>query len=228
MRNSAHLPILITAFLCLLMVSCDRRVSETGTGERIYGNVSLLTESLYEAVEGENGIGRGEKINYRNMNFDSEGRLTETVHYWKHQVMQRELFTFGADGKLEGGEVYGFEGALLGNYEIGLNELGKMVEQRLIAKDGKTLWRNTFAYDNNGNRTEHATYDTDGNLTGRTLTVYDVDGLLLSTETKGSDNSTAKKLTHDHENFDSNGNWLRRIDRNNGKVVSMIEREINY
>ena len=214
--------------LLLSLPGCSERVSHTSSGEKVYGDITLLSEHLYEAVEGKNGIGRGKKINYRNMYFDGDGRLNETVHYWKHQVMQREVFSFDADGRLSGGEVYGFEGAMLGNYTYAHDADGRISEQTLTAKDSKLLWRNTFRYDADGNLAELTTFDADGSITARTLTKYDGKGFPTSTETFGPDNTPDKVLTHTYETFDKKGNWLRRINHRDGKVVWLIEREITY
>lgn len=220
----------VTAGLALLLSlpGCSGRVGRTSSGEKVYGDITLLSEHLYEAVEGKNGIGRGNKVNYRNMYFGKDGLPEETVHYWKHQVMQREVFSSDTDGRLSGGEVYGFEGAMLGNYAYAHDEEGRISEQTLTAKDGKVLWRNTFRYDADGNLTELTTFDADGSITARTVTQHDGKGFPTSTETFGPDNTPDKLLTHTYETFDKKGNWLRRINHRDGKVVSLIEREITY
>jgi hypothetical protein len=227
MKHIFH--ILIPALLALTLLSgCDRRIGHTSSGEKVYGNITLLTESLYEAVEGQNGIGRGDKVNYRNMYYDKDGRLTETVHYWKHQVMQREIFSYAADGRLDGGEVYGFEGAMLGNYSYTYGEDGRVAEQVLTAKDGKVLWRNTYLYDADGNLAELTTHDADGSITARTVTTFDAQGFPTETKTFGPDNRPDKVTAHTYEPTDRKGNWLKRINRRDGKAVSLHEREITY
>lgn len=212
--------------LLLALAGCQKRVSHTSTGEKVYGDISLLTETLYEAVEGKNGIGRGAKVNYRNMHFDRQGRLTETVHYWKHQVIQREVFSFGDDGRLTGGEVYGGDGALLGSYSYRFDENGRVAEQELVSKEGRILWKNVFRYDGEGRPVEQTTYDTDGAMLGRTLTTYDAGGRPAATETFASDGSADRRLEHTYESFDDNGNWIRRVDRSKGAVVSLMDREM--
>jgi len=215
-----------------LLSGCDKRIGHTSSGEKVYGNITLLTESLYEAVEGQNGIGRGAKVNYRNMYYDKDGKLTETVHYWKHQVMQREIFSYAADGRLDGGEVYGFEGAMLGNYSYTYGQNGRVAEQVLTAKDGKVLWKNTYVYDADGNVAELTTFDPDGTVTARTETAYDAQGFPTETKTYGPDNrpdNRPDKVTaHTYEPTDRKGNWLKRINRRDGRAVSLHEREITY
>lgn len=220
---------LLAGLLVLTVLSgCDKRMSYTNTGEKVYGNITLLTETLYEAEEGQSGIGRGKKINYRNMYFDQEGKLTETVHYWKHQVMQREIFSYAADGRLGGGEVYGFEGAMLGNYTYAYGVDGRVAEQLLTAKDGKVLWKNTYVYDADGNVAELTTIDADGTVTARTETAYDAQGFPIETKTFGHENRLVKVTNHTYDSTDKHGNWIRRINMKEGKVASLIEREITY
>lgn len=219
---------LIIAIMAVMFPGCTKRVSHNSTGEKVFGNITLLTENLYEAVEGRNGIGRGNKVNYKNMYFSKEGKLNETVHYWKHQVMQREVFTYDEQGVLNGGEVYGFEGAKVGTYSYGFGDDGRVSEQVLTSKDGKVLWKSSFRYDDDGNLAELTTFDADGNITARTVTTYNAQGFPISTETFGPDNRPDKLLTHTYETFDKEGNWLRRINYRDGKVTSLIDREIVY
>ncbi len=220
----------LTASLLLvtLLSGCEQRVSHSSTGEKVYGGITLLTESLYEAVEGKNGLGRGAKVNYQNMRYDAQGLLVETEHYWKHQVMQRELFSYDAEGRLAGGEVYGFEGALLGNYSYTLGPDGRPTEQVLTSKEGKVLWKSNFTYDAQGNLMERITYDTDGSVMGSTKVSFNEKGFPMATESFGTNSTPDRKLTHTYEGEDSEGNWIRRINYSDGKVVSLVEREIIY
>lgn len=101
---------------------------------------------------------------------------------------------------------------------------GNKIEE-VFTNNGKQEWRNTFKFDGKGNKVEENAYGPNG-------TVFNQKVLSIKYDSKGNKieevNSDFRNNTTDQYEYDNTGNWIKKKTIYNGKITTIIEREIKY
>jgi hypothetical protein len=213
-----------TLLLLLLLATsilANAQVKNDLARQRLKGKIKMLTESDYDA-------GSGGLVSKNISRYDDNGNLLD-------------FYSYGPDNALLSKSIY--------NY----NDSGKLVDVKRYKGDGTYNTRTAYKYDLKGNEVEEDNYDASGILFMKARSLYNGNGtlrvcdrfneygiLFLKSNYKNDDDGNQVedkqydshhglkfKTTYDYENFDANGNWLKRTTYKNDKPVTLTTREIN-
>lgn len=214
------------------------------------GKVQVMSESFLQNVGSKkiasknvfkydaNG-NRVELLNYR-----ADGKLNSTIRstYDANGVIVKEETLLG-DGKVDlvstiktdakGNRIEQQDERPMGNivfnykYYYKYDEKGQQTERIAYRGNGSFLFKYTFKYDDNGNKTEWIQQGSDSSIIGRVVYKYnEKNNLTEQTEYEGNTNL---KATYTYEyDLDKKGNWIRQKKMQDGKVIEIKEREIEY
>lgn len=183
--------------------------------------------------------------------YDDKDRLIE--ENWFARIDRRFLFKYDENNYLVERNWFDPDGSLKRKTIYHYNEKGNLTEESAFNSDGSLNSKYTFEYDLNGNRIkerwyDHTAkpigiienkYDRKGNLTE--IINYSATGELIRTEKytydrKGNPleeawyNREGKQIrfhTYTYQ-YDSRGNWTKRIEFNFNVPVFVVTREIDY
>lgn len=218
---------------------------------KLQGKVKAIKEIKFIAVGNFSEITNGEKVKHiynKEFLFNLDGYKIEQNDYIPDGTLANRIMYLYQNNKLIEYNEYDSQGLLFGTgkYEIGDDDRPKRLNYK--TNDGRYNWFETYKYDNNGNvievnhyRTEKAIdskevyhYNSDDFLESSELTK---DGKLVTTNTYktdkdgsrtemsyGQDNSTFTYIY----NYDSKGNWVKKIVFENNSPSGVLIREIEY
>jgi hypothetical protein len=186
------------------------------------------TESLYHATE---KFGKIEPTNlfYREIySYNKKGNKTEyNLSYVSNEGKKKVYVYNGLDVEIEETMFAGTANTMekrITKYRI--DEKENISEYNTYTSDGKLFDKTINQFNNNGKLFESSSYDGYGKLWVKVSYSYNEQGNIV----KKTDFYTNYQVIteYKYENFDSNGNWLKRIDFVNGKPTNVITRELTY
>ena len=108
------------------------------------------------------------------------------------------------------------------------NEIESVSYVKWVVRKGKGLrWNWKYKYDDKGNRIESATYDVYGELMGKSKFKYDDKGNQIEWAYYDKDGELDYTEIYELE-YDSKGNWIKKITYKDDKPTFISEREIEY
>lgn len=112
-------------------------------------------------------------------------------------------------------------------YYYKYDEKGQQVERIAYRGNGSFLFKYTFKFDDNGNRTEWVQQRSDSAVIGRVVYKYNEKNNLIE-QTEYDGNGGVKAIYTFTYDLDKKGNWIRQKKMQDGKLVAVKEREIEY
>lgn len=182
------------------------------------------------------------------MLFNLDGYLIEENDYIPDGTLaNRTMFLYKNDKLIEYNE-YDSQGMLFGTGKFELDEKG--LPQKLVYKtnDGRYNWSKAFTYDSNGNIIQVDLLSSTGVLESKELYTYNTDDFLVESELHKDQKLISKNSYKNDEggsivemnysgdsstftyiyNYDSKGNWIKKIVFENNVPSGILIREIEY
>ena len=165
--------------------------------------------------------------------YDKDGNETAEINYT--QVLEREkmrdavldktVWQHDKDGNITKEQyLEGDSGVIRTTYFT--YDANGHISERVNSENGFKL-KTTYKYDIKGNVVEETQYDAAGKIVTRIMTTYDERG--NSTEQSFYDkDSRLQTHTVFTLTYDQQGNWIRKVQSNNNRVVAITDREIVY
>jgi hypothetical protein len=173
--------------------------------------------------------GRGDiiaekKIFQYNLNNDI---IEENLYNSKNKLSSKIKYKYDIRGnKIEESE-YNSDGSLFKKITIKYDIMNRNIETNWDESDGEDITpkfknqKSTYKYDGKGNIIETKYYK-DGVYSGETIYKYDGRGNIIE------DNSGIQSVESYKEEYDKNGNWIKKITFYNDEPKEIKEREIKY
>lgn len=202
--------------------------------DRLKGKVKSVTES-YSTFENQNGnlIERKSGVQFEK-HFDENGNTTLTLNYI---VGDKNIYSFiNGEKTFKSETIKGVGGAGRAEmkesnpkprderysikFKYKYNDINQIEEETLYNNDGELNSRTVFRYDEKGRIKERERYNSykSNKLTFRTTLAYDNDNNLSQELLFIINGSTTYKYTYTDYKFDSEGNWVERIQTSNYKI----------
>ena len=216
-------------------------------------NVILKYDEKGQWTEWSNYYKDGGIIGLEILEFDSEGNPIEMLVYRQGNIHHRRVFTNDNRGNII--EVYRYDAndslfaksfhrydeydyeieayrysatdSLISKTVSNYDKNGYLIESIVYGNDGSLTTKTLFMYDNLGNRIERTIYDLDKILIEKTTYKYDEKRFAIEVNTFNSKDNTNTKITYSYQ-YDTNDNWVERIEYNDGIAVRIIEKNIEY
>ena len=220
--------LILVAAVSLLVISCsNENVRNSLAEQNLKGKVRSLTETTYSVddsgkINDSNFI---EKVYYQ---YNSRGNTVEELHYWPDSVSDLITFKYDLKGrKIEKrwkdsndyiDEVATFK----------YDKKGNNIERRRSETDGNLLRKAAFKYDALGNKTEEVNISFDDSTHERKTFKYDKDNNMVEEFSFTSDDSVVHQYRYKYLEFDTAGNWLKRMQTEKNIPQSLTIREFEY
>jgi hypothetical protein len=214
------------------------------------GKVEVMSESLVSAEGSKKALSKNV------FKYDANGNMIELSNYKADGKVNSTIrSTYDASGKLikeetllsngnvdlvssiktdaKGNKIEQEDVRPMGNivfnykYYYKYDEKGQLTERIAYRGNGTFLFKYVFNYDDNGNRTEWIQQGSDSSVVGKVIYKYNEKNDLAE-QTEYNGNGSVKAIyTYSYE-FDKKNNWIRRKKMQDGKVVEIKERNIQY
>jgi hypothetical protein len=112
-------------------------------------------------------------------------------------------------------------------YYYKYDEKGQQIERVAYRGNGTFLFKYTFKYDDNGNKTEWIQIASDSSVVGKVIYKYNEKNSLAEEIHYGKEGNITETYTYKYD-FDRKGNWTRQKKMQDGKLVEIKERDIEY
>jgi hypothetical protein len=112
-------------------------------------------------------------------------------------------------------------------YYYRYDEKGQLTERTAYRGNGTFLFKYTFKYDDNGNKTEWIQIASDSSVVGKVIYKYNEKNSLVEEIHYGKEENITDTYTYKYD-FDRKGNWTRQKKMQDGKLVEIKERDIEY
>lgn len=214
-----------------LLFSCtEAKVRKGIFKDKLFGNVSMVTESFYTGIErfGEtqkNGI--DQKWVYK---YDINGNLTEVSWYFSDGSLHtKKTYKYDVNGNmLEDNYLFSSENNNTPIIRYKYNIKGNMTEKSHYRLDGSLISKIGYEYDNKDNKTSKAYLNPDGKTEIIETYDYDDKGNMTVNGISGKDtyNYDNKGNIIEHNSFRSDGSLSEKESyRYNGKGI-IVEHKI--
>lgn len=248
----------IIIFLSLLCFSCfsDEEVMNDLKKNNLKGKVKSMEEAVYDVVEKDGEIEKS-NLNWKHLIvYNREGNKmmkktykldgsVEDVYMYKYDRKGRLIEELGTDaaGEYSTKMVYEYDdkGRMIednlwtpeyahpistSTYEY--DEKGMLTESIIwyTSKKNRVMWKYVYEYNDKGQESVSKTYKEDGSLERKNIFEYNNKGDMISMVVE-SDRFDPSRHTYNYE-YDEKGNWIRRIQTDQGEPYQIIERTIEY
>ncbi len=134
--------------------------------------------------------------------FGKNGKILEVAEFYTDgQLDNRKKYTYDQQGRVIQEKIYDSDDSLKNIFTFKYNEQGHEVEKKWLYSDGSVMGEWTHTYDEYGNLIEEYSYTFDEDLD----TTY----------------------TYEYK-YDKYNNWIRKITYEDGKIINIEKREIEY
>ena len=145
----------------------------------------------------------------------TDSLISKYVYKYNNKRMTTEMLNFNSLDSLISKLIYEYDD--MGN----LSKVSKFdANENMIDKTINT-------YDNKGNRIEKYDYNSENELMNKTVYFYNENDFYSEIYYYNALDSLEKKTGYQYK-YDSNGNWIEKIDCQNDSAVKITEREIEY
>lgn len=235
--------------------STNSHIEEEGSNDwknlKLKGQVKAVKEIKFLAVDNFSEIVKGEKVRHiynKEYLFNLDGYKIEENDYIPDGTLANRIMYLYKQNKLIEFNEYDSQGLLFGTgkYEIGENGFPNKLNYK--TSDGRYNWSESFMYDNNDNIIEVSHFNAENVLESKEVYKYNTKGMLVESELHKDNKLISKnKYTNDKEgtnsalnysgdssqytyvyNYDSKGNWIKKIVFENNNPSGILIREIEY
>lgn len=161
----------------------------------------------------------------QNYKYDTNNNLIEHIDHFKDKY----FFKYDLNGK----EIekiwyrHMLDDKLLKTFTTKYNEIGKQIENATHNSEGILILKETYKYDENGNKTCYLKFEPDRGVDFKILYKYDNNGYVIESKQINSEGESNYENTFKFK-FDKKNNWTERIKFEYGHPKYMIERIIEY
>lgn len=218
---------------------------------KLKGKVKAIKEIKFLAVDNFSEIVNGEKVQHvynKEFLFNLDGFKIEQNDYIPDGTLANRIMYLYQNNKLIEYNEYDSQGLLFGTGKYEIGEDGNPTRLNYRTSDGRYNWSETFKYDSHNNLIEVDHFRTDNAIDSKEIYNYDEngylqkselskDGKLITTNTYTADKDgsrTEMKYGQDNTtytyiyNYDSKGNWKKKIIFENNNPSGILIREIEY
>lgn len=244
---------LLTLFSCGEITSFSESDNPNSDWRRLklQGKVKAIKEIKFIAVGNFSEIVNGEKTKHiynKEFLFNLDGFKIEQNDYIPDGTLANRIMYLYQNNKLVEYNEYDSQGLLFGTgkYEIGEDDNPTRLNYK--TSDGRYNWSETFKYDGNGNIIEVNHFRTEKAMDSKEIYNFNDDGYLSTSELHRDGNLVTKNtFITDEEgsrtemiygadksnftyiyNYDSKGNWVKKIVFENNSPSGVLIREIEY
>ncbi|TMI95273.1 MAG: hypothetical protein E6H08_06515 [Bacteroidetes bacterium] len=107
------------------------------------------------------------------------------------------------------------------------DEKGQLIERIAYRGNGTFLFRYIFKYDDKGNKTEWIQQGSDNSVIGKVIYKYNEKNNPVEEIHYGQDGTIKETYTYKYD-LDRKGNWTRQKKMQDGKLIEIKERDIEY
>ncbi len=165
--------------------------------------------------------------------YDKDGNETAEINYTQEMereklrdaVLNKTIWQHDKDGNATKEQYLEGDSAIIRTAYFTYDGNGNVAE-RINSENGFKL-KTTYKYDGNGNPVEETQFDAGGKTITKITTVYDEKGSALEQTYLDKDNRLQTHIVFTIT-YDQQGNWIRKVQTNNNKVVMITDREITY
>lgn len=194
----------------------------------------ILNYVLFEYDKHDNQIGTGTFTDKggsagRSVASYQLGNKTEETFYDENGALkQRGEYVYDKKRNLIEASSYFPDGLLLGKIKYIYDSKGNNTERLSYDPEGVMYEKSVYKYDAKGNVIEIRILDGEGLLLSKYLYKYDKQGNPIEELVYGAtDDILLGKMTTNYE-YDSSGNWVRKIVTSDNKPVTISEQQIEY
>ena len=215
------------------------------------GNVKAVKEIKFLAVDEFSEIQNGEKIKHiynKEILFNLDGYKIEQNDYIPDGTLANRIMYLHQQNKLVEYNEYDSQGILFGTGKYELDEDGIPKKLNYRTNDGRYNWSESYIYSDNGKITEVEHFNAENIMEAKEIYSYNDKGLLIESELY-KDNKLVSKNTYKNDeegsntelnyggdssvftymyNYDSRGNWVKKIVFENNNPSGILVREIEY
>jgi len=238
----------------LLVLSCGPSSFDRSNSDwskfNLKGDVKSFREIKFLAVDNFSIISNGEKIRHiynQEVLFNLDGNQIEKNEYIPDGTLaNRTVYLYRQDQLVEYNN-YDSQGMLFGTGKYLTDEEGIVIRLDYKTTDGRYNWSESYQYDDNGNLTEVKRFKTEEVIDTRELYAFDNKGNIKESEFHRESKLISKNIykydgggdynelnfgdsvmyTYKY-NYDSKGNWIKKIVFENNNPSGILLREIEY
>ncbi|HOY33407.1 MAG TPA: hypothetical protein PKW80_16125 [Bacteroidales bacterium] len=157
-------------------VSADTKKKENDLSKyKLKGEIKTRTENYYRVVKNPGGYTKGEIINKTTLRFNTKGYKTEEDYYNTDGSLKGKwIFKYDADDRMTGMERYNAQDSLERKYIYEYDNKGNMTGETVCNAD-KLEHKNSYLYDYKGNLLQYISYNPDGGVQYKSVSVYNYD-----------------------------------------------------
>ncbi|MBS7565597.1 hypothetical protein KHS38_14385 [Mucilaginibacter sp. Bleaf8] len=133
--------------------------------------------------------------------YDDRGKCVEFNTYDDNKKLSTKQRNTYDNNNLIIAKVYDADGSLKTLYKNKYDDAGKLLHFEELSNGNKSSKKYVYTRDGNG---------------------------LIITEKRYDDNELMENLAFKYRDFDSKGNWLKRLEYQDGKIIKLTERSIQY
>jgi len=159
----------------------------------------------------------GRVVNQRCLDFKSDGNLVSILDEHNDYNLNKSEYKKNATN-----------GKPIFKTSCNLDKFGNKIEEYFTNLEDKTSSKETYKYDDKRNVIEYKKFNSNGGLKSKETTKFDENGYKIEECKYNSNGILFSKTTYKYEECDETGNWTKQTEYLNDRLISIIEREIEY
>jgi len=165
----------------------------------------------------------------RSINIMEDDIVTKVEMYdGGDQLLNTDVYTYDENELLSEVASVSPDGTIYYTTYYTTDAKGRVSEMSSVSSyDNQEQVHSTYKYNEQGKRSESVFEDISGRYNRKYYYSYDVDGNLVSTSVYDDSDRLIQELAYVYS-FDENGNWIKRIESNQGRLTYITVREIEY
>ncbi len=196
---------------------------------KLKGEVASVTELEYAAQKLGKAVDKGELKSKTVYLYNDSGYRTGFTSYGADGVLtSRSEYNYNDSGRLVDVKRYRGDGGLNVTTTYKYDKLGNESEERNTDPSGLMFMSAKGKYDLNGNRIVYDRFDQFGHLFLKSNLRYDKNGNEIEEREYDSHESLQFKTSYEYSEYDSKGNWQRRVMYKNEVPKIIVERKLEY
>jgi len=246
MRKLTQLVLLLLSFL---LFSCTHNRNDLQKAQ-LKGNVKSIAESYnkdskdttdfktYYAYNTDGNMvekklyNKGILLYNADFIYNDNGKLVEKNTFASDSLQDKISYNLDGSGNITGSIDSNFKSHTIVKSTYTYDNQNNLIEadawNSADTQKNPLTFKNGFKYDNKNNVIEEDHFDIKGSLGEKITSTYDDDGNLISIEIYNpSGNPATQKLTYKYD-FDKTGNWINQQIFNNGSLLRIKKRDIEY